>query len=204
MIKNLKQKLGRHPSVQKIRRLHSLSKSNLDLHYKVEDLNEDYHQVAKELGDKEIEHQIGRLKNFKKIVSEMKQNNIKGDIIEFGTWQGFSLLWLSYFIERQALFSKKIIGIDSFEGLPNTKGIFAKGAFSDTSKAECENNLKQSPYLYGVTKRNIFIEDSSFSKTESILLKVKEITQNKFCLSISIATYQVLSMRFIPYSKTVT
>ena len=182
MLRTLKQKIRRLPSVQKIRRIYNLSKSNFDLHYKPEDLHAEYYQAVTKTGDRELEHQIGRISNFKKIIGEIKDQNISGDVIEFGSWQGFSLLWLSYLLERQAIFNKKIIGIDCFTGLPNTEGVFMEGAFSDTSRDECARNLKNSPHLYDATKRNIFIEDFLFSKKEPLLKRVKEITQGKFCL----------------------
>jgi hypothetical protein len=43
----------------------------------------------------ELEHQVGRYLNMKDIITEIKKENIEGDILEFGTWQGLGLLILN-------------------------------------------------------------------------------------------------------------
>lgn len=151
----------------------------MDKVYKIEDLNDNYYAKVKYFGDKELEHQIGRLTNFKKIVDEIESKKINGDIIEFGTWRGFSLLWIAYFLERAGVFNKKIIGIDGFVGLPNTEGVFLKNAFNDTSERLCRNNIMFSKDLYNSTKNNISIEKNLYSDKASILDK---IGGKKFCL----------------------
>lgn len=178
MIVQLKNKLRRFSSIQKLWKLHKMSNPELSLIY----LTEEYYTAVKLIGDQELEHQIGRLKNYKKIISELKDGNIQGDVIEFGSWQGFSLLWISYFLEREAIFDKKIIGLDSFGGLPNSEGVFSKGAFSDTSLHLCRKHVSNSKALYDITKNNINVEQFLFSQKVELSLKVKEITQNKFCL----------------------
>ena len=56
-------------------------------------------------------------KNFKifEILKETK--NIKGDIIEFGVWNGNNLILIKKIIEYLNI-KKKIIGFDSFRGMP--------------------------------------------------------------------------------------
>ena len=53
------------------RNINSLRYEPLDLIYKLEDLNAGYYDKIKHLGDAELEHQIGRLTNFKKIIGEI-------------------------------------------------------------------------------------------------------------------------------------
>jgi hypothetical protein len=144
--------------------------SHLDLIYKTEDLNDEYYKIIRSAqNNKEAEHQIGRLTNYKRILTEIKNNNIQGGIIEFGTWRGFSLLWISYLSERLGLFDKKIAGIDSFAGLPGSEGIFKRGNFSDTSLQECQENIYKSKDLYSITKKNIHIQKLSFSQNKEMI-----------------------------------
>src|SRR4051812_694459 len=60
----------------------------------------------------EAEHQIGRYLNMKSIVSEIESANLKGDILEFGTWQGLGLIILSRLFNSP---HRSYIGVDSFE-----------------------------------------------------------------------------------------
>lgn len=179
MLKKIKIYLNQFPA---IRNLRSLSKSDMGLIYRREDLNNEYYLKVKGSGDRELEHQIGRLTNFKKILSEIQNNKLGGDIVEFGTWQGFSILWIAYLAEREGLLSKKIIGIDSFAGLPNSEGDFVKGMFKNTSYQVCRNNIKFSKDLYQITKKNIFIEQFLYSQKEKIIKRLGKITTGKFCL----------------------
>lgn len=162
--------------------LYHLSRPSMDMVYKVEDLDDNYYAKVKSFGDREMEHQIGRLTNFKKIVSEIESKNLEGDVIEFGTWKGFSLIWIAYFLERAGIFNKKIIGVDGFVGLPNSEGIFYKGAFKNTSQELCRSHIRFSKDLYQVTKDNISIEKYLYSEKDAILKRLREITHKKFSL----------------------
>jgi methyltransferase family protein len=74
---------------------------------------------------REIEHQAGRYLHMLAIAKELPP----GDIVEFGTYQGLGLAMMS-----QAFGSRLYIGIDFFEGLPESSTIWDKGLFNDTSK----------------------------------------------------------------------
>lgn len=178
MMKKFKNYIYKFPAV---RNLVHFIKTDMDLMYEKEDLNDEYYQKVKSSGDRELEHQIGRLTNYKKIITEISDKKLPGDIIEFGTWQGFSLLWIAYLLEREGLFFKKIVGIDGFVGLPNSEGIFPKGGFKNTSLKKCRNNFIFSNKLYPITKRNVFIEQFLYSQKEEIKMRIKDITKNKFC-----------------------
>ena len=153
--------------------------SNFSLKYKIEDLNKAFYEKIRHGKNTELEHQIGRLTNFKEIIKDCSKLN--GDILEFGTWKGFSLLWIAYLLEREAIFDRKIIGIDGFIGLPEDDGPFKKGAFSDTSLAECRHNLIDNPILYEETCKNIFIEKFLFKQKKEILSFFSQIGTQKFC-----------------------
>jgi hypothetical protein len=100
-------------------------------------INSFSHRAAGLLGFTEAEHQFGRLLYMYQILSEIKRSGREGDIVEFGSYQGFSLYWLARFRDELGL-KARVIGIDSFEGLPEASTIWKKGLFSDTSRAACE------------------------------------------------------------------
>jgi hypothetical protein len=82
----------------------------------------------------EVEHQVGRYLNMKKIFDDLEsieKDFIEGDIVEFGTWQGLGLIYFSRFLGKNNN-NRKLIGIDSFEGLPHSSTIWEKGDFSNT------------------------------------------------------------------------
>ena len=79
----------------------------------------------------EIEHQVGRFLNMKSICAEITANGYEGDIVEFGTWQGTSLVFFGRLFQQDPI-HRQLVGIDSFEGLPVSSNIWTKGGF-DTS-----------------------------------------------------------------------
>ena len=170
--------------------------ANFPLVYKIEDLNEEYYEKIRNNNENtELEHQIGRLKNMKKIIAECIPFN--GDFIEFGTWKGFSLLWIAYFLERNAIFNKKLVGLDGFIGLPDDDGPFHKGSFSDTSLKTCINNISNNRVLYEETRKNILINKFLFNQKEEILSYFHKNNISKFCfIHIDSDIYQSISEIF--------
>lgn len=88
----------------------------------------------------EAEHQIRRYGNMKAILKEIQEKRIPGDIVEFGTWQGTSLLLFNRAIGADAQ-NRKLVGIDSFEGLPQNSHDWRKGQFNDTSLTAVHQKL---------------------------------------------------------------
>ncbi|MGB2580231.1 MAG: TylF/MycF/NovP-related O-methyltransferase [Minisyncoccia bacterium] len=162
------------------RNLNNLRFDDFGLVYKIEHLNNEYYEKIKNLGDAELEHQIGRLTNFKSILNEISINNTEGDILEFGSWRGFSLLWTGSLCENIGMFSKKIIGIDGFVGLLEDDGVFKKGMFNNTSLKLCRRNIQQNNNIYSATKKNIFVEQFLFSQKNEILETLRKISGRKF------------------------
>lgn len=134
--------------------------AELAMIYQPADLTPEYYQKAKASGDRELEHQIGRLVNFKQIINEW--HSLPGHLVEFGTYRGFSMLWIAYLYERLGVFNKKFIGIDSFTGLPYNDGVWRKSGFSAITLKQCRNFIHNSRQLYSQTKQNIFIEQALF------------------------------------------
>jgi len=88
----------------------------------------------------EVEHQVGRFLNMKKLANEIEQLEIPGDVVEFGTWRGLGLLLLNKSFDPHKL-SRQYIGIDSFEGLPETSTVWTKGDFNNTSVEFASKNI---------------------------------------------------------------
>ena len=89
----------------------------------------------------EIEHQVGRYLNMKNICEEIVATGLEGDVVEFGTWQGLGLILLSRCFSGDRT-RRKLIGIDSFEGLPESSTVWRKGTFSNTSIEEVKRNTE--------------------------------------------------------------
>jgi O-methyltransferase len=126
----------------------------------LDDLTEDVY--SRYSNDREMEHQVGRLLNMNKIVKEIKDNNTPGDFIEFGVHQGFSLMWLARLRDLHGLNDKKIIGVDSFEGLPISSGFWQKACFDDTSNDVVKQTLQSN--LTDTQCQNITIIKSWFDE----------------------------------------
>ncbi len=94
------------------------------------------------------EHQIGRIINIRNLINKYK-NEITGDFLELGVFEGYSLIFFDKFLEKQ----KKIIGIDTFEGLPHDSvdvslgqksvSVWVKGEFGNTSTDKVKKNLNK-------------------------------------------------------------
>ncbi|MER2519210.1 MAG: TylF/MycF/NovP-related O-methyltransferase [Bdellovibrionales bacterium] len=98
--------------------------------------------IAKHPGCSEVEHQIGRYLNMKSAIRDIEDHGISGDVIEFGTWQGLSLILLGRaFVNSKT--PRKFIGIDSFEGLPETSTVWEKGQFDNTSFDLAHKNISE-------------------------------------------------------------
>jgi hypothetical protein len=178
-LKKIFEKAIENPYIYRLYTLRLKKPQKMRLFYKAEDLNLEYYDRIKDLGYREFEHQIGRLTNFKKIVRDCV--NLEGDFVEFGCWRGFSLLWTAYFMERNAIFDKKLIGLDGFIGLPYTDGGFRKGKFANTSRKECRDNLLKSDELYDEIKKRVFVGKFLYEEKESILNYFNRLKSTKLC-----------------------
>jgi hypothetical protein len=110
----------------------------------------------------QAEHQIGRYRQFKKIAAEILENGYEGDIVEFGTWQGLGMILLSRAFEEKLL-DRRIIGIDTFEGLPSSSTIWKKGQFGDTSLENVELNI----HTFSGNSKNFFLIKGLFNDPQT-------------------------------------
>lgn len=179
------------------KRSHMKDERTMDMIYKVEDLSESYYKEIGKMGDRKLEHQIGRLTNFKNIIKDCV--DLSGDLIEFGTWRGFSLLWIAYFMERNAILNKRLIGIDSFDGIPYTEGQFYKKQYQDTSLKRCRNNVINNNALYRETRKNILIDRFFCKEKKAVTNYLRSNGISKFCfihldLDVSLSTKEVFDI----------
>jgi len=170
------------PAVRPLTKALYNSKENhkkMGLYYKEEDLNPQYYAKIRELGNAELEHQIGRLCNIKQIIKECEK--LDGDFIEFGSWKGFSLLWIAYFMERLAIFDRQIIGLDGFVGLPYNDGVFTTEMFKDSSLKVCRRNVLGNNLLYPLTRQRISIDQFLYAQKGDILKYLDDKKARQFC-----------------------
>lgn len=100
--------------------------------------------------NREAEHQIGRFLNMKKILKRVQELDLTGDVVEFGTWQGKGMRLFD--LASGTKFKKKLVGIDSFEGLPESSTIWDKGAFSNTNFELVEQTLTEKTINFSAIK----------------------------------------------------
>ena len=88
----------------------------------------------------EFEHQIGRFIGMSLIAKELKAEE-NFTIVEFGTYKGVGLIALERAFARENYSNLTYVGIDTFNGLPESSTIWQKGYFSDTTFDQCHTNL---------------------------------------------------------------
>ena len=123
----------------------------------------------------EAEHQFGRLINLRSIFRQIASWGTPGDIVEFGSYRGLSAIWLARFRDEFGLDEKRIVCLDSFQGLPETTQAWAKGQFADTSQAEMESNLDR--YLTTRQRDNIHLVAGWFSDPE-VVSRYRQLVEN--------------------------
>lgn len=182
IFKRIRDKLVKYQVVYDL--YHFQKKFHLDnfqrvtLHYNPLDLTSEYYNKLKHAEHPQLEHQIGRLTNFKKIIRDCV--DLDGHFVEFGSWRGFSLLWIAYFMERYGIFNKKLTGLDGFVGLPYSDDVFRKGRFSNTSLKKCRKNIYESQELYRETKKNVIVKKFLYCEKKAIIQFFKEEKLDKF------------------------
>jgi len=122
----------------------------------------------------EIEHQVGRFINMQKVFSQLSVEE-PGDVLEFGTWQGLGLILFSRLL-GQNIQNRKLIGIDSFEGLPHDSTIWKKSQFNNTSLQTAKDNFER----YGDKRFNR--QQCSFVKgwfnSKETVVAIKNLTKS--------------------------
>ena len=143
------------------------------------------------------EHQIGRFLNIKEVLRRVQDSHIKGDLVEFGTWQGDSLRLFDLALNKKI--KKKMIGIDSFEGLPESSTIWEKGLFSNTSLELVSKELKnQIKYFSEVELIKGWFNDPLVAK--KLYEKVQDIAIVHFDADLGSSTLEALNV-IEPYLK---
>jgi len=138
----------------------------------------------------EAEHQVGRYLNMQKIIAEIKQTGLKGDVVEFGTWQGLGLVILHRLFDNKEM---KFIGIDSFEGLPVDSNFWRKGMFNNTSLNYTIDNLKK----YTGTTEQFHLIKGWFSDSivkESLYKTTNDVALVHLDADLGVSTTQALDV----------
>ena len=115
--------------------------------------------------------------------------------MEFGTFQGLFLIWLARFRNKYGLNHKKIIGIDSFEGLPLNSNSWKKGQFGNTEKSFVLNNLRH--YLNPEEHCNIELIQGWFTDQNvkhSLYEKTQAISLIHFDADLKVSTDQAFEI----------
>lgn len=128
--------IARHLQAERSYRINK-KYSGIQLEDSIKNVDESTYEKYKNY--REAEHQIGRFLNMKKILQKVKDMHISGDLVEFGTWQGQGLRFFDIAVDNKI--DKKMIGIDSFKGLPESSTVWKKGSFSNTSYESVEKKL---------------------------------------------------------------
>jgi O-methyltransferase len=92
-----------------------------------------------------------RLTNIENCIRTIKQDGIKGDLIETGVWRGGAVIFMKAVLNELEISDKKVWVADSFQGVPEPKKKFAIDKLSNlhkqrilkVSKEEVENNFRQ-------------------------------------------------------------
>lgn len=138
----------------------------------------------------QAEHQIGRYRQIKKISEEILENRFEGDILEFGTWQGLGVILLLKSF-GQDLGNRKVIGIDSFKGLPVSSSIWQEGQFSNTSMNQAKLNIQE----FAGKESNFVLIEGSFNEpqTQEILYKTtNSVAMVHFDADLGTSTHDAL------------
>ena len=135
---------------------------------------------------------------MQKILKIVGERNLAGDIVEFGTWQGQGLRLLDLAAYKK--FEKKLIGIDSFQGLPTSSTIWQKGAFSNTSVQKVERNIIEKIESFsGASLIEGWFDDPAVA--EKLYSDVSEIAVVHLDADLGVSTLQALKV-LEPYFKT--
>ncbi|OGQ97363.1 MAG: hypothetical protein A2284_04180 [Deltaproteobacteria bacterium RIFOXYA12_FULL_61_11] len=135
------------------------------------------HRLATRLRLQEAEHQFGRLLHLRSIFEDIAKHRLPGDFVEFGTYQGFSLAWLHLFRTSVGLGSRRLIGVDSFKGLPTSSTVWHQGQFSDSSVSTVCANLLRYHHLRDLSAVNLHLIEGLFEAPE-VRAQLTALTSN--------------------------
>ena len=108
----------------------------------------------------------GRLERIAKCLQKIKDRSDEDVILEFGVFEGYSISEMLKFLTANNM-SNKVIGFDSFQGLPKDEGVWGKGQFSSTYEITIEN-IKEV-----VSTKNLTMIKGFFSESLTPELKIQ-------------------------------
>ena len=141
----------------------------------------------------EIEHQVGRFTNMRKIADQLIPNKVT--VVEFGTYQGLGLLLLDLAFTLRPHSNNNIlnlVGIDTFQGLPESSPVWIKGQFNDTSIDICEKNIKK--WINPTSKFELISGRFNGSNVIKLLLNMDDIFVFHFDADLGSSTKEALNV----------
>lgn len=156
--------------------------------------------------DIEQDHQRGRFALMEKVFNLISQGNVKGDIVEFGSWKGQGLIYLTYLRNKLLNENLKVIGIDAFEGLPLSEDGWVKGMFNNTSLEEVKSQIANKKEIIGNTD-NVEIVKGYFNSqhVKEYMSKIDNIAFIYFDGDLKTSTLEALNIveKFFINQKTI-
>lgn len=122
----------------------------------------------------EKDHQFGRVHWFKTIFELIRDEGVEGDILEFGSWKGQGLIYLTHLRNTILSNDRKVVGIDCFKGLPISEDGWNAGSFSNASAEEVRANLSSKKKFCGDLNSIEIVEGLFSSETVSNFLNKTE------------------------------
>lgn len=154
----------------------------------------------------EKDHQIGRFELMKKTFKLIEKKNIKGEILEFGSWRGQGLRYLIFLRNTILNTNKKIFAIDSFGGLPLSEDGWIKGTFQNTTSQTVTNNIKNVQHIIGDIS-NIHIVEGLFNSdiVKECINNIEKVSFIYFDGDLKTSTLEALNVvkKFFINQKTI-
>ena len=124
------------------------------------------------------------------IFKKIKEENIIGDILELGSFNGQGLIYMKYLRDKYLSNNVKIHGIDRFIGLPHEEDGWKKGQFKSVSINKVFENIK----IKTNDLSNIYIHKGLFNdeKTINYISKIEKISFIYFDADTKTSTLEAL------------
>lgn len=133
-----------------------------------------------------------REKMVKRAMEFVRFNSLPGDYLEFGVWKGGTFVNAYYFAKRYNLSTMKFYAFDSFEGLPEIKGVDAEGfKHFDQGLFTCsEAQFRRNIMKHGVDMNRVGIVPGWFDKVLNEEIKRAISIQNAAVIWIDCDIYE--------------
>ncbi|TAH24730.1 MAG: macrocin O-methyltransferase [Cytophagales bacterium] len=112
---------------------------------------------------------INRLTNIEFCIRSIVKRNIQGDLVEAGIWRGGSVIFMKAVLNELAVYDRKILAADSYNGLPkpdknypaDIKNILYRENILAVSLEDVKNNFRR----FGLLDSSIIFLEGLFKNT---------------------------------------